>query len=68
MVGRWLGKGLSEEVNNISENINNISVKLEKRSRVFKALLQRNFSMIPELDISVANVQQAIIILGYLFQ
>lgn len=68
MVDSWLGKGPSEEVNNISENINNISVKLEKRSRIFKALLQRNFSMIPKLDISVANVQQAIIILGYLFQ
>lgn len=67
MVDRWPGKGLSEEVNNISEGINDISVKLEKRSRVFMALLQINFSMIAELDIKVANVQQAINILGYLF-
>lgn len=63
MVDRWSGKGLSEEINNISEDINNISVKLEKRSRLFMALLQRNFSMTAELDIKVANVQQAINIL-----
>lgn len=31
------------------------------------ALLQINFSMIAQLDIKVANVQQAINILGYLF-
>lgn len=59
-------ESLPEEVNNMPEDTN-ISVKLEKRSRIFMALLQRNFSMTAELDVKVANIQQAVNILGYLF-